>query len=215
MRRLGVVVLLLLAACGSGVPSIGSGSTLVLYLHGAGAKPDPLDEDRLDRVAEVARVVSVPAGGDAWGSEAAADAYADVLADARSKWHPSRVVVLSESMGSLTAAQLLADRRLGRVDRWVAVSPVADVEQARKVPALRGSIEPRWPGRAPSWVSPAVSRPAALRGIPTAVLVGRDDPLTPAAVQAAVLAKAVGVTPQVCGVGHLPDGCYSPSLVLG
>ena len=135
------------------VPELPNGR-LVVYTHGYGVRADALLSDdafgglAAGLVAAGYAVASSDAGGNAWGSDASVDDYADLAAAVTAGVGATNVFLVSESMGGLAAARLVSDRRIEGLRAYAGIYPLCDLDSVyddfrESVDAAYGSAVPQ------------------------------------------------------------------------
>lgn len=163
---------------------------VVVYFHGAGQDAgalvyDPEVKSVVDALLTAGYVVASSDGGlDSWGDEAGVTEYLDLVADLRGADEASRVFLMAESMGALSAAQVAARTD---VTAWALMYPVCDVSTISE-PTLVASLRAAYPDGVPARLSP-VAWPG---DVPVKVWASPDDTLVEKAANADRCAASVG-----------------------
>lgn len=189
---------------------------LMLFMHGYGADHTamqlPRTHDFTQQLIDQGFIVAAAdAHNNDWGGPATQAAYVDLYEAVAARYEVSGVVVVSESMGTIAAARLLADGSIPGVKGWVAVSPVLDLKASASKAPLADAIGADI-GNDGVAVRDLESLTAADFDIPAVVYLGDDDNVVFAA-DVRPAADRLGMAFRSCDGAHVAKDCFRPEAV--
>ncbi len=234
-----------LGACGSGSPPSITGGQItagkvggqgvwiaapsrsvrgvVIYVHGYVANQTALTaahrKDLTEALVGAGYVVaSDNAHGDAWGDPASQADYVALGLRLIARYHPSKLFVLSESMGGLAGLMLVGRHELPGITGWAGILPVVNLRDAAHRKEFAASIKRAYGSTSLETGDPSQLPASTFAGIPMRVYWSPGDTLVPPAAQElpflASVQHSARVTTVQCHGEHGDPSCYEgPNLV--